>query len=262
MIFCNKNKEVFILFTIYQIVELIVGFVFSCLLNIKYSRPEYPRGAIDFDLIMSYFERLVIGVGIQYVIVFFVFYVCVRLGYNFLPKIKIATYISLDMLFFVWIPVFWVFVLGSGSSHISYVNCHLMFAAFVFCSKVLFFSFVDRTCNYVKSSSTCENDRLTRQDKDKKLFTKIDDIENIDYNIYDPLIKDDELLYYDEFNYSVYHTDIGVVISVVFDDDEGMFCRYFILNESDSAMDYDKLSSLADDIRKHTELYEIIEVKR
>lgn len=95
--------------------------------------------------------------------------------------------------------------------------------------------------------------------------TKNDDMEltDIDYNEQPSVVCDDNLVYYSDMDYSVYKTGDKEIISVVFSDENGAYCRYFTLPDTEEEKDYSKLADLANDIRGNSANYsenEIIDV--
>ena len=76
---------------------------------------------------------------------------------------------------------------------------------------------------------------------------------DIDYNEQLPFVGDDNLVYYSDMDYSVYKTDDKEIISVVFNDENGAYCRYFTL--PDTEKDYSQLADLANDIRNNAANY-------
>jgi hypothetical protein len=82
---------------------------------------------------------------------------------------------------------------------------------------------------------------------------------DIDYKEHSSIINEENLVYDSDMNYSVYKTETSEIISVVFSDENGAYCRYFTLPEIEGK-DYSQLAELANDIRNNAEKYAEIDV--
>ncbi|MBO7144180.1 MAG: hypothetical protein J6W13_05060 [Salinivirgaceae bacterium] len=94
-----------------------------------------------------------------------------------------------------------------------------------------------------------------------KVYPEDNDSEptDIDYKEQSSIINEENLVYYGDMDYSVYKTDEKEIISVVFSDENGAYCRYFTLPEIEGK-DYSQLAELANDIRNNAENYAEIEI--
>lgn len=256
----NKNHRIILLYTIYQIAELLACLVFLCLNCHANATSPNVGDEVDIAFIVYDFIPYAIGVGIQYVLVVLTFMICVKFGFDYLSKIKVVTYLSIDVVFPIALPIFMIVMFGLYP----YVIWMLYFAIFIVCSKFLFFRYIRWQYCPKKSLSTSAQhhgkDYVSGICQIGEVFPKRFDEKEIDYIASDSFINDDNLLYYEDMNYSIYKTTTDVIMSVVFKDKSGMYCRYFVLNESDIAIGYEKLFSLADDIRSHTKLYKTREI--
>ena len=86
-----------------------------------------------------------------------------------------------------------------------------------------------------------------------------DEPTDIDYKEYSSIINEDNLAYYGDMDYSVYKANNKEIISVVFNDDNGAYCRYFTLPDTEGK-DYSQLAELANDIRNNADKYAEIDV--
>ncbi|MBR3567206.1 MAG: hypothetical protein IKN94_02930 [Salinivirgaceae bacterium] len=82
---------------------------------------------------------------------------------------------------------------------------------------------------------------------------------DIDYKEHSSIINEENLVYDSDMDYSVYKTDDKEIISVVFSDENGAYCRYFTLPDTEGE-DYSQLAELASDIRNNAENYAEIEI--
>lgn len=78
---------------------------------------------------------------------------------------------------------------------------------------------------------------------------------DIDYNEQPPVVGDENLVYYSDMDYSIYKTNDKEIISVVFKDENGAYCRYFILPDTEKGKDYSQLADLANNIRNNVANY-------
>ena len=87
--------------------------------------------------------------------------------------------------------------------------------------------------------------------------TEDDDNEptDIDNKEQSSIINDNNLVYYSDMDYSVYKADDKEIISVVFKDENGAYCRYFTLPDTEKEKDYSQLADLANDIRNNASNY-------
>ena len=94
-----------------------------------------------------------------------------------------------------------------------------------------------------------------------QVYPEDDDNEptDIDYKEHSSIINEDNLVYDSDMDYSVYKTDDKEIISVVFSDENGAYCRYFTLPDTEGK-DYSQLAELASDIRNNAENYAEIEI--
>ena len=94
-----------------------------------------------------------------------------------------------------------------------------------------------------------------------QVYPEDDDNEptDIDYKENLSIINDENLVYDSDMNYSVYKTETSEIISVVFSDENGAYCRYFTLPDTEGK-DYSQLAELARDIRNNAENYAEIEI--
>lgn len=76
---------------------------------------------------------------------------------------------------------------------------------------------------------------------------------DIDYKEQSSIINEDNLVYDSDMDYSVYKTETSEIISVVFSDENGAYCRYFEI--PDTEKDYSQLADLANDIRNNAANY-------
>lgn len=79
-----------------------------------------------------------------------------------------------------------------------------------------------------------------------------EELTDIDYNEQPSVVNDVNLVYYSDMDYSVYKTDDKEIISVVFRDENGAYCRYFTLPDTEEEKDYSQLADLANDIRNNS----------
>ena len=88
-----------------------------------------------------------------------------------------------------------------------------------------------------------------------KVYPEDNDSEptDIDYKEHSSIINEDNLVYDSDMDYSVYKADDKEIISVVFNDENGAYCRYFTL--PDTEKDYSQLADLANDIRSNAANY-------
>lgn len=83
---------------------------------------------------------------------------------------------------------------------------------------------------------------------------------DIDYKEHSSIINEDNLVYDSDMNYSVYKTETSEIISVVFSDENGAYCRYFKIPDTEKEKDYSQLSDLASNIRSNAANYAEIEI--
>ncbi len=90
-----------------------------------------------------------------------------------------------------------------------------------------------------------------------KVYPEDDDNEptDIDYKEQSSIINEDNLVYDSDMDYSVYKTETSEIISVVFSDENGAYCRYFEIPDTEKEKDYSQLADLASDIRNNTTNY-------
>ena len=90
-----------------------------------------------------------------------------------------------------------------------------------------------------------------------QVYPEDDDNEptDIDYKEHSSIINDDNLVYDSDMDYSVYKTETSEIISVVFSDENGAYCRYFEIPDTEKEKDYSQLADLANDIRNNTTNY-------
>lgn len=94
-----------------------------------------------------------------------------------------------------------------------------------------------------------------------QVYPEDDDNEptDIDYKEHSSIINEDNLVYDSDMDYSVYKANNKEIISVVFSDENGAYCRYFTLPDTEGK-DYSQLAELASDIRNNAENYAEIEI--
>ena len=94
-----------------------------------------------------------------------------------------------------------------------------------------------------------------------QVYPEDDDNEptDIDYKEYSSIINEDNLVYDSDMDYSVYKANNKEIISVVFNDENGAYCRYFTLPDTEGK-DYSQLAELANDIRNNADKYAEIDV--
>lgn len=90
-----------------------------------------------------------------------------------------------------------------------------------------------------------------------QVYPEDDDNEptDIDYKENSSIINEDNLVYDSDMDYSVYKTETSEIISVVFSDENGAYCRYFEIPDTEKEKDYSQLADLATDIRSNTPNY-------
>lgn len=90
-----------------------------------------------------------------------------------------------------------------------------------------------------------------------KVYPEDDDNEptDIDYKEHSSIINEDNLVYDSDMDYSVYKTETSEIISVVFSDENGAYCRYFEIPDTEKEKDYSQLADLANDIRNNAANY-------
>lgn len=135
------------LFTLYEIVELVICFIFNHCIYLAYWRLENGEIVNLAYTIKNFMYGL--GLAIQYGLVFFIWIVCVLWDIKYLKIVMIALYCSIDMIIPLVIPMFffivWPYV--SGFAHLVYWL--LGFAVLVIYSKVAFFRFYQkRFCSH------------------------------------------------------------------------------------------------------------------
>ena len=95
-----------------------------------------------------------------------------------------------------------------------------------------------------------------------KVYPEDDDNEptDIDYKEHSSIINEDNLVYDSDMDYSVYKNETSEIISVVFSDENGAYCRYFEIPDTEKEKDYSQLADLANNIRNNAEKYAEIDV--
>lgn len=90
-----------------------------------------------------------------------------------------------------------------------------------------------------------------------QVYPEDDDNEptDIDYKENSSIINEDNLVYDSDMDYSVYKTETSEIISVVFSDENGAYCRYFEIPDTEKEKDYSQLADLANDIRNNAANY-------
>ena len=90
-----------------------------------------------------------------------------------------------------------------------------------------------------------------------KVYPEDEDNEptDIDYKEHSSIINEDNLVYDSDMDYSVYKTETSEIISVVFSDENGDYCRYFEIPDTEKEKDYSQLTDLASDIRSNAANY-------
>ena len=127
----NRNKKFLILFTIYQMLELLFLFLYVLFFCLKFFGANH---SFDINGIFNAFRLFITGIVIQYFIVL-LFWLN---GNKYYRKVKITTYCCLDL-----IPIFrngLIFYFFMDSK--SWLSLLLTFLFFVFLSKIIFFNFV------------------------------------------------------------------------------------------------------------------------
>lgn len=94
-----------------------------------------------------------------------------------------------------------------------------------------------------------------------KVYPEDDDNEptDIDYKEQSSIINEENLVYDSDMDYSVYKANNKEIISVVFSDENGAYCRYFTLPDTEGK-DYSQLAELANDIRNNADKYAEIDL--
>ena len=94
-----------------------------------------------------------------------------------------------------------------------------------------------------------------------KVYPEDDDNEptDIDYKEHSSIINEENLVYDSDMDYTVYKANNKEIISVVFNDDNGAYCRYFTLPDIEGK-DYSQLAELANDIRNNADKYAEIDL--
>ena len=87
----NRNKKFLILFTIYQMLELLFLFLYVLFFCLKFSSTNH---SFDINGIFNVFRSLITGIVIQYFIVL-LFWLN---GNKYYHKVKITTYCCLDLI--------------------------------------------------------------------------------------------------------------------------------------------------------------------
>ncbi|MBR4621577.1 MAG: hypothetical protein IKO46_11430 [Salinivirgaceae bacterium] len=145
----KKQDIVFLkLFTIYQIVELVICFIVNHFITLAYWPPVNNGEIIYLAFTTRHFMYgpglFGPGLAIQYGLVILIWIICVLLDVKYLKIAKIALYCSIDMIIPLVIPisVFIVMPYVSGFAH--YVCWLFCFALLVILSKVLFFKYYEK----------------------------------------------------------------------------------------------------------------------
>ncbi|MBP5369248.1 MAG: hypothetical protein J6Z01_12435 [Bacteroidales bacterium] len=127
------------LFTLYQISELVICFIFNHCIYLAYFRPVNGE-IVDLEWTTWHF-MYGHGLGIQYGIVVAIWFISVLFDCKYLKIIKIVLYCSIDMIIPLAIPM--LFFIGfpyiSGFAH--FVYWLFGFSLLIICSKVLFFKY-------------------------------------------------------------------------------------------------------------------------
>ena len=140
----KKQDIVFLkLFTIYQIVELVICFIVNHFINLAYTRPVNVGEIIDLAWTTKNFMYGP-GWAIQYCLVILIWIICVLWDVKYLKIAKIALYCSIDMIIPLVIPISFFIVMPYVSGFAHYVCWLLCFALLVIFSKVLFFKYYEK----------------------------------------------------------------------------------------------------------------------
>ena len=142
-----KKKDINFLkvFTIYQIVEILVWYLFSgCLLSAFYSSSN-----VDVSIMMCFsftFEVSIYGLGfiIQYAIIIILWFLCIIKNTRYLYIIEKVYYSSIDLIISLVIPVIMFVLFSNDNVYNCYVYFLLGFALLIVCSKVAFFKFYEK----------------------------------------------------------------------------------------------------------------------
>ncbi len=126
-------------FTLYQIVELVICFIFNHYITLAYSRPVNGE-IIDLAYTTKNFEYGP-GLAIQYGIVIAIWFISVLFDCKCLKIIKIVLYCSIDMIIPLSIPMLFFIGFPYHSRFAHYVFWLFGFSLLIICSKVLFFKY-------------------------------------------------------------------------------------------------------------------------
>lgn len=127
------------LFTLYQISELVICFIFNHCIYLAYFRPVNGE-IVDLEWTTWHF-MYGHGLGIQYGIVVAIWFISVLFDCKYLKIIKIVLYCSIDMIIPLALPIFCLVVFSYASRFTHFVCWLLIFALSIICSKVAFFKF-------------------------------------------------------------------------------------------------------------------------
>lgn len=147
----KKDINFLKLFTAYQIAELVICFIFNYYITLAYTRPVNVGEVVDLAYTIKNFMYAP-GLAIQYGIVIVIWFISVLMNIKYLKVIKIALYLSVDMIIPLAIPMFlfigFSYVKGFADVGVSrfahFVYWMLGFALLIVCSKVAFFKFYEK----------------------------------------------------------------------------------------------------------------------
>ena len=130
------------LFTLYQISELVICFIFNHCIYLAYFRPVNGE-IVDLEWTTWHF-MYGHGLGIQYGIVVAIWFISVLFDCKYLKIIKIVLYCSIDMIIPLAIPMLFFIGFSYHSRFAHYVFWLFGFALLIVCSKVAFFKFYEK----------------------------------------------------------------------------------------------------------------------
>lgn len=143
MIHLKKQDIGFLkLFTLYQIVEILVWFAFSFLI-MYITMKTYNNTEEEINHFAWLFEWYFYGLGfaIQYVVIIILWIGSVFMDTTLLRTIKITLYCNLDLIITLFAPMAMFFFFSNDKAYNSFIYWILVLALLVICSKVMFFKY-------------------------------------------------------------------------------------------------------------------------
>ena len=249
------NNKLLRAFLWYQLIEIafIIFFLSLCsLLTV---------GRMDSLVIFGLSTILIKGVAIQIVIFIISWAICNLIGKRLWIIAKVVVCFCLDVI--IPCSIFILAFLLAGMKGVSYdtsaskffINTWFYLPIFILLSKVVFF----KICKKRFDPKTVLKTSAAIHEEVNETVNSSSSAEDC-YDEPEGFLCEENLKYYDEMNYSVYADDNQAILSVVFGDTDGAYCRYFMLSDTDIASGYDNLSNLANSIREKTQSFAACEI--